>query len=99
MFLSDFVKTPVVHTLHGNFYKGEINETKREVLKRFKKPGGATGGAEMAILVKRGLPEILDRLIRSLYPGVSIRENRLKSPVPAKSKNGVTAIIWGSFHA
>ena len=36
MFLADFVKTPVVHTMHGSFYPGEVPEEKRKILSSFK---------------------------------------------------------------
>lgn len=36
MFQADLVKTPVVHTIHGSYYQGEIPDEKREVLKTFK---------------------------------------------------------------
>jgi len=37
MFFSEYVKTPVVHTMHGSFYPGEVPEEKRQVLMAFKK--------------------------------------------------------------
>jgi glycosyltransferase involved in cell wall biosynthesis len=36
MFLADLVKTPVVHTIHGSFAKGEVPEDKRMTLERFR---------------------------------------------------------------
>lgn len=36
MFLADLVSTPVVHTLHGSIFKGEVPEEKRQVLSRFR---------------------------------------------------------------
>lgn len=36
MFLADMVKTPVVHTIHGSFAEGEVQEDKRMTLQRFK---------------------------------------------------------------
>ncbi|OGG03122.1 hypothetical protein A2W14_04625 [Candidatus Gottesmanbacteria bacterium RBG_16_37_8] len=37
MFLAEFVKTPIVHTMHGSFYPGEVPEEKRKILATFKK--------------------------------------------------------------
>lgn len=36
MFLSEYVKTPVVHTMHGSFYPGEVPQEKRKILEVFK---------------------------------------------------------------
>lgn len=36
MFMAEFVKTPVVHTMHGTMYAGEIPDEKRKVLLNFK---------------------------------------------------------------
>lgn len=35
MFLADFCPTPVVHTIHGSFYEGEVPQEKRDVLHMF----------------------------------------------------------------
>ena len=37
MFLAQFSPVPVVHTLHGSIYQGEIPQEKRDVLARFAK--------------------------------------------------------------
>src|SRR3990167_7770448 len=37
MFICEFSRTPVVHTIHGSYYPGEIPEEKRKVLQTFKK--------------------------------------------------------------
>lgn len=37
MFMADFVDTPVVHTMHGSFFEGEVPEEKRKTLEVFKK--------------------------------------------------------------
>lgn len=36
MFFSDFIKTPIVHTMHGSLYVEEDTEEKRKVLEKFK---------------------------------------------------------------
>src|SRR3989338_3136973 len=36
MFLAEYSKTPVVHTIHGSYYPEEIPEEKRKVLQTFK---------------------------------------------------------------
>jgi glycosyltransferase involved in cell wall biosynthesis len=36
MFLAEYSKTPVVHTIHGSYYPGEVPEEKRKVLAAFK---------------------------------------------------------------
>lgn len=36
MFLAQFSNTPVVHTIHGSYYPGEVPEEKRKVLAAFK---------------------------------------------------------------
>lgn len=36
MYLAEFSQIPVVHTLHGSFYEGEVPEGKRKVLKAFR---------------------------------------------------------------
>lgn len=36
LFMADFLTTPVVHTIHGSFYPGELPQEKRMVLARFK---------------------------------------------------------------
>lgn len=36
MFLAEYSKIPVVHTIHGSYYPGEIPEEKRKVLQTFK---------------------------------------------------------------
>lgn len=35
MFLAEFSPTPVLHTMHGSFYEGEVPEEKRDVLRMF----------------------------------------------------------------
>lgn len=36
MFLAEFAQVPVIHTIHGSYYAGEVPEEKRKVLAAFK---------------------------------------------------------------
>lgn len=36
MIVADFVSTPVIHTIHGSFFEGEVPEEKRIILEAFK---------------------------------------------------------------
>lgn len=71
IFLSDFIKTPVVHTLHGNFFPGETLESKREVLARFKKHNYVS----ISDAQRGGMPDL--NYIKTVYNGINTAEFEL----------------------
>lgn len=68
MFLADFVSTPVVHTMHGSFYPGEVPEEKRKVLKTFKDQRFVSISDNQ----KGGLPEL--NYVGTVYNGLDTSE-------------------------
>ncbi len=68
MFLADFVKTPVVHTMHGSFYPGEVPEEKRKILETFKNHRFVSISDNQ----KRGLPDL--NFVGTVYNGLETKE-------------------------
>lgn len=66
MFLSEFSKTPVVHTIHGSFYPGEVDEEKRKVLSFFKHHRFISISNNQ----RGGLPDL--NFISTVYNGIDI---------------------------
>lgn len=71
IFLSDFVKTPVLHTLHGDFYEGETSDIKREVLARFKNHNYVS----ISNAQRGGMPDL--NYIQTVYNGINPAEFQL----------------------
>lgn len=68
MFLADFVKTPVVHTMHGTMYHGEIPEDKRKTLLNFKHQRFISISQDQ----RRGFPEL--NFVGTVYNGLNVSE-------------------------
>ncbi|MBI4067190.1 glycosyltransferase family 4 protein [Candidatus Gottesmanbacteria bacterium] len=68
MFFTDFIKTPVIHTLHGDYYPGEVSESKREVLARFKHQNFVSISNAQRV----GMPEL--NYIQTVYNGINPEE-------------------------
>ena len=68
MFLTDFVKTPVVNTMHGTMYHGEIPEDKRMTLKTFKHQRFISISKDQ----KEGFPEL--NFVGTVYNGLNVSE-------------------------
>lgn len=68
MFLAEFVKTPVVHTMHGTMYHGEIPEEKRKVLMKFRKQRFISISNNQ----REGLPDL--NYVGTVYNGLDVSE-------------------------
>ena len=68
MFFSEYVKTPVVHTMHGSFYPGEVPEEKRQVLMAFKKQPFISISNNQ----RKGLPDL--KFVGTVYNGLDLGE-------------------------
>jgi len=68
MFLADLVKTPVVHTIHGSFAKGEVPEDKRMTLERFRKHYFVS----ISFNQREPLPDL--NWVETVYNGIDISE-------------------------
>ena len=66
MFATDASSVPVVHTIHGSYYKGEVPEEKREVLKFF------SGNKFVSISDNQrgGFPEL--NFVGTVYNGIDL---------------------------
>lgn len=68
MFLAELVSTPVVHTIHGSFAKGEVPEEKRMILMRFKHHNFVS----ISNSQRNGLPEL--NWVGTVYNGIDMSE-------------------------
>ncbi|OGG07936.1 hypothetical protein A3D05_00080 [Candidatus Gottesmanbacteria bacterium RIFCSPHIGHO2_02_FULL_40_24] len=68
MFLAELVKTPVVHTMHGSFYPGEVPEEKRRILETHKKQPFISISDNQ----RKGLPDL--NFIGTVYNGLDVSE-------------------------
>lgn len=68
MFMAEFVKTPVVHTMHGTMYAGEIPEEKRKVLMRFKNQRFISISENQ----RKGFPKL--NFVGTVYNGLDVNE-------------------------
>lgn len=68
MFLADFVNKPVVHTMHGSFYPGEVPEEKRNILMTFKNHRFVSISNNQ----RGGLPEL--NYVATVYNGLDTSE-------------------------
>lgn len=68
MYLSEFSKTPVVHTIHGSYYPGEIPEEKRKVLSVFRHHNFISISNNQ----RGGFPDL--NFISTVYNGIDINQ-------------------------
>lgn len=68
MFLAELVKTPVVHTIHGSFAKGEVPEDKRMTLERFRHHFFVS----ISFNQREPLPDL--NWVETVYNGIDISE-------------------------
>ncbi|MCL4339215.1 glycosyltransferase family 4 protein [Patescibacteria group bacterium] len=68
MFLADFVKTPVVHTIHSSLSEGNVKAEKRATLKRF----SSHNFVSISDSQRRPLPDI--NWVGTVYNGVNLEE-------------------------
>ncbi len=81
MFLADLIKTPVVHTIHGSFAKGEVPEDKRMALERFRDHFFVS----ISFNQRESLPDI--NWVDTVYNGIDI------SKYPFSSRKG-DYLLW-----
>jgi len=67
-FFANLVKTPVVHTLHGSFIKGEVPEERRRLLEKYKNQNFVS----ISFAQREGLPDL--NFVANIYNGVNIDE-------------------------
>ena len=68
MFVCEFSKTPVVHTIHGSYYAGEIPEEKRQVLHAFKKHNFISISENQ----RGGMPDL--NFVATVYNGIDLSQ-------------------------